>query len=612
MKGRRRPKGNKMNPTYLDYNATTPIDPLVVDALLPWLTEGFGNPSSNHPYGRKAKQAVELARADVARLLGADSSEIVFTSGGTESNNQALIGVALANNNRGRHIITSAIEHPAVLNPLHWLEGQGFTVTYLPVDGTGKIDPEAVRQAVTAETILISVMHANNEVGTIQPLAEISAVARKHGIPLHSDAAQSVGKIPTRVDDLGVDLMTVAGHKLYAPKGIGALYVRSGVSINSYLHGAGHEAGRRAGTENVPYIVALGKALQLAGERLPGEEERILRLRDQFHTILRDLVDGVQLNGHPIDRLPNTLNVSFNGVIGTDLLGQTPEIAASTGSACHDGNGELSGVLKAMGIPRDQGFGAVRFSLGRLSSIDEIERAATIVATKVKELRSTRGGDANKHILDLCRYSGGSIQSKVHWENVYTTKKTDEVSWFQEHAEQSLKIILSCDLSKNAAIIDVGGGASVLADDLVENGYSSLTVLDVSGAALSKTKERLGDKSHAITWLEADITKVELEDGAYNVWHDRAAFHFLTSEEDRIIYVQKVMGSVKKGGHVIIATFAEDGPTQCSGLPVCRYSAIELHAQFGGKFLLIETAKDEHHTPSNAVQKFMYCHFQKM
>lgn len=387
-----------MDPIYLDYNATTPIDPQVIDELLPQLKEGFGNPSSNHPYGQKAKQSVELARARVARLLGADPSEIVFTSGGTESNNQALIGGALANSNRGRHIITSSIEHPAVLNPLHWLEGQGFTVTYLPVDGTGKVDPETVRQAITNETILISIMHANNEVGTIQPLVEISAIARKHGILLHTDAAQSVGKIQTRVDELGVDLLTVAGHKLYAPKGIGALYVRRGVKINSYLHGAGHEGGRRAGTENVPYIVAMGKAMELAGERLELEGERILSLRDHFHTRLRELVDGVELNGHPTERLPNTLNVSFTGVVGANLLAQTPEIAASTGSACHDGSGELSGVLKAMGTSREQGFGAVRFSLSRLSTIDEIDRAAEIVATKVKELRFVRGGVSHNHV----------------------------------------------------------------------------------------------------------------------------------------------------------------------------------------------------------------------
>lgn len=387
-----------MDPVYLDYNATTSVDPLVVAELLPWLSEGFGNPSSNHPYGQRAKQAVEQARSRVASLLGAHPAEIIFTSGGTEANNQALIGVALANSERGRHIITSSIEHPAVLNPLHWLEGQGFTVTYLPVDSSGRVDPETLRQAITGETILVSVMHANNEVGTIQPLAEISAITREHGILLHTDAAQSVGKIPTRVDELGVDLLTIAGHKFYAPKGIGALYVRKGVKIAPYLHGAGHEGGRRAGTENVPYIAALGKAAELAGQRLTSEGERARELRDRFHARLNELVDGVLLNGHPTERLPNTLNISFSGVVGADLLSRIPEIAASTGSACHDGSGELSGVLKAMGVPREQGFGAVRFSLGRLTTAEELERAAELVATRVREIRAIRGGVSHNHV----------------------------------------------------------------------------------------------------------------------------------------------------------------------------------------------------------------------
>jgi cysteine desulfurase len=386
-----------MQPIYLDYNATTPIDPAVVEELLPYLTEEFGNPSSSHPYGKKAKQAVELARTRVAALLGAEPEEIVFTGCGTESNNQALIGTALANRDRGKHIITTAIEHPAVLNPLHWLEGQGFTVTYLPVDGTGLLAPETVRRAITGETILISVMHANNEVGTIQPLAEIGAIAREQGILFHTDAAQSVGKIPTLVDDLRVDLLTVAGHKLYAPKGIGALFIRRGTKINSYLYGAGHEGGRRAGTENVPSIVALGKAAELAAERLPIEGKRLLGLRERFLAGLIDLAGDVELNGHPSERLPNTLNVSFRGVVGADLLARTPEVAASTGSACHDGSGELSGVLQAMGTPREQGFGAIRFSLGRHTTAQEIDRAAELIAVKVRELRAIRCGVSHNH-----------------------------------------------------------------------------------------------------------------------------------------------------------------------------------------------------------------------
>ena len=379
-------------PIYLDYNATTPVDPEVVAELLPYLNEGFGNPSSSHPYGKKAKEAVELARTRMAALLGADPTEIVFTSGGTEANNQALIGAALANSHKGRHIITTAVEHPAVLNPLHWLEGQGFTVTVLPVDGSGRVDPESVREAITGETILISVMHANNEVGTVQPLAEIGAIAREHGVLFHTDAAQSVGKIPTRVDELQVDMLTVAGHKFYAPKGVGALYVRHGVKIDSYLHGAGHEGGRRAGTENVPYIVALGKAAELAAGRLTDGGAQVLALRERFHARLQELLDGVALNGHPTDRLPNTLNVSFKDVVGADLLASIPEIAASTGSACHDSSCELSGVLKAMGLSREQGFGAVRFSLGGQTTEAEVDRAAELVAVQVKQLRSIKGG----------------------------------------------------------------------------------------------------------------------------------------------------------------------------------------------------------------------------
>ncbi len=379
-----------MQPIYLDYNATTPTDPAVVEELLPYLTEVFGNPSSNHPYGKKARGGVELARTRVAALLGCDSTQVIFTSGGTESNNQALIGAAFANSDRGKHIISTSIEHPAVLNPIHWLEGQGFTATFLPVDGTGRVDPETVRLAITSETILISVMHANNEVGTIQPLAEIGKIAREKGILFHTDAAQSVGKIPTLVDDLRVDLLTVAGHKLYAPKGIGALFIRRGTKINSYLHGAGHERGLRAGTENVPYIAALGKAAELAAQRLAADGKRILSLREHFHNGLRELVDGVILNGHPTERLPNTLNVSFLGVAGADLLAKTPEIAASTGSACHDGSAELSGVLKAMEIAPEQGFGAVRFSLGRPTTVKEIERAAEVLAANIGELRALR------------------------------------------------------------------------------------------------------------------------------------------------------------------------------------------------------------------------------
>ena len=381
-------KETHMPPIYLDYNATTPVDPLVVEKLLHYLHERFGNPSSSHEYGREAKDAVETARAQLAALLGAEPSEIIFTSGGTEANNQALIATARANAERGRHIITTEIEHPAVLNPLLWLDEQGFSVTILPTDTYGLIDPAAVERAITPHTTLISVMHANNEVGTIQPLAEIGAIARKQGIAFHTDAAQSVGKIQTRVDELQVDLLTVAGHKFYAPKGVGALYVRKGTAIESYLYGAGHESGRRAGTENVPYIVALGAAAELAQQRIAAGSTGTVALRDRLQSRLQELIDGVELNGHPTERLPNTLNVSFSGVVGAELLEQIPEIAASTGAACHGGISKLSGTLAAMGLSRERNLGAVRFSIGQWTTRDEVDRVVELVAAGVRKFRA--------------------------------------------------------------------------------------------------------------------------------------------------------------------------------------------------------------------------------
>lgn len=380
-----------MNPIYLDYNATTPVDPLVVAVLLPYLTERFGNPSSGHVYGREAKEAVETARAQLAGLLGAKPEEIVFTSGGTEANNQALIATAHARAKNGKHIITTAVEHPAVLKPLLRLEEEGFAVTILPVDRYGMVDPAAVQRAIATETILISVMHANNEVGTLQPIAEIGAIARKFGIPLHTDAAQSVGKVPTLVDELQVDLLSVAGHKLYAPKGVGALYVRTGTAIEPYLLGAGHESGLRAGTENVPYIVALGAAAELARQRMAGGTADIRALRDRLQERLNGAIDGVELNGHPDERLPNTLNVSFAGIVGSELLEATPEIAASTGAACHGGVSVLSGVLLAMGLPRERNLGAVRLTLGHGTTADEVDRAAAVIASRVAALRGAQG-----------------------------------------------------------------------------------------------------------------------------------------------------------------------------------------------------------------------------
>ncbi|PKA40034.1 cysteine desulfurase NifS [Rhizobium sullae] len=361
-----------MTPIYLDYNASTPIDPTVAAAMRPFLDEAFGNPSSGNWASMPAKAALDHARGQVATLLGAAADEIVFTSGGSEANNLAIKGTFFALRHKGEHIITTAIEHPAVLAPCRFLERLGATVTYLPVDRTGRVDPEGVRRAITPHTILISVMHANNEVGTIQPIEEIGAIAREHGIRFHTDAAQSVGKIPTMVDALSVDLLTIAGHKLYAPKGVGALYVRRGVELEPLIHGASHEQGRRAGTESALLAVGLGAACALAQDLAP--MERIRAPRDRFWRTLQDHVgDRVVLNGHVEHRLPNTLNVSFVGMVGADVLAGLDGVAASTGSACHSGRVELSPVLAAMGVPERIGMGAVRFSLGRATTEAEID-----------------------------------------------------------------------------------------------------------------------------------------------------------------------------------------------------------------------------------------------
>lgn len=375
-------------PIYLDYNATTPVLPQVRDALLPFLDTHFGNPSSDHPYGRAAAEAVQRARQQVADLLDCAADEIVFTSGGSESDNWALVGRVWAAGSDRAHIITTVVEHPAVLNTCRFLERRGVAVTYLPVDGTGQVDPDDVRRALRPETVVVSVMHANNEVGTLQPIAEIAAICGEAGVPLHTDAAQSVGKVPTRVDDLGVDMLTIAGHKLYAPKGIGALYVRRGTALEPLIHGAGHEGGRRAGTENVPWMVALGAAAALAHATLETEAARQQTLRDRLQQLLEEKAGGVTLNGHPTDRLPNTLNVRFAGIDGNALLAAVPEVAASTGSACHAGETEPSAVLLAMGIPPAEAVGAVRLSLGRLTTEDEIERAAEALAAGVARLRA--------------------------------------------------------------------------------------------------------------------------------------------------------------------------------------------------------------------------------
>lgn len=376
-------------PIYLDYNATTPIDPAVRDAMLPYLGGLFGNPSSGHAYGKRVKEAVAHAREQVAALIGAAPEEIVFNGGGSESDNHAIIGGALANMDRGRHIITSSIEHPAVLNTCRYLEQRlGFRITYLPVDGDCLVNPDDVHRGIAPDTVLITIMHANNEVGTIEPIAEIGALAREHGILFHTDAAQSCGKIPIDVNGLKVDLLTVAGHKLYAPKGIGALFVRTGAKLDSFIHGAGQEKGRRAGTENVPYIVGLGKACELAGHATSEYATRIKELRDRLRArVISGLGEGsVQVNGHAENRLPNTLNISFRGIVGEELLQHIPEIAASTGAACHAGSTEPSGVLVEMGVDRKSALGALRLTLGLPTTREEVDTAGDLIAERAKEL----------------------------------------------------------------------------------------------------------------------------------------------------------------------------------------------------------------------------------
>ncbi len=367
---------------YLDYNASTPIAPEAVEAMQPFLTEHYGNPSSLHWAGIPVRDAVGLARTQVADLLGCAPEEVVFTSGGSEANNHALKGVFFANREKGNHIITTAVEHPAIHNPCRFLEQHGAKVTVLPVDRFGRADPDDVRRAVGPETILITVMHANNEVGTIQPIAEIAAIARHAGVLFHTDAAQSVGKIPTNVDELGVDLLSVAGHKLYAPKGIGALFIREETTIGPFIHGAGHEMGRRAGTENVLLAVALGAACGIA-HRWIGMPQ-VQTLRNRFWDRLQEnFGQGVTLNGHLTERLPNTLNVNFSGRIGAEILANLPWVAASTGSACHSGSVTLSYVLAAMGVPLEVGTGAIRFSLGRATEWEELEEVLNGLRTSL-------------------------------------------------------------------------------------------------------------------------------------------------------------------------------------------------------------------------------------
>jgi cysteine desulfurase len=401
-----------METIYLDYNATTRIDPAVAAEMKPYLADYFGNPSSIHEFGAQTKLAVEKARKQIADFLGCNVNEIIFTSGGTESNNHAIKGIAFALGTKGKHIITSSIEHPSVLEVCHYLEEKGFEITYLPVDESGLVNPLDLEKAILPQTILVSIMHANNEVGTIQPIREISRITRKHGIILHSDAAQSCGKIVVDVEDLGVDLLTIAGHKLYGPKGIGALYIRQGICIEKLMHGADHEMNRRAGTENVMEIVGLGKACEIAlsNQHSALSNNKIQELRELLFQGIIDEIPEIRLNGHPEFRLPNTLSISFPGVEAARLLVEMRGIAASAGAACHSDRTDISTVLTAMKIPMQYAIGTIRFSLGRMTTEQEIQKAIPIITGSYKNLIDSQ------HTVSGLRYpeSGVKLTQYTH------------------------------------------------------------------------------------------------------------------------------------------------------------------------------------------------------
>ena len=376
-------------PVYLDYNATTPHAPEVIEAMRPFFEEEFGNPSSSHFYGSKPKQAVIKAREQIASLLNCEPQEIIFTSGGTESNNFAIKGCAQALRDKGNHIITSQIEHPAVLEVCDFLETIGFEITCLPVDEVGLVQLEDIEAAIRKETTLISIMHANNEVGTIQPITEIAELAKKNDIILHTDAAQSVGKIPVDVNRLGVDLLSIAGHKVYAPKGVGALFIRQGLAPAKLMHGAGQEMAIRPGTENVLEIVGLGMACEIARRDLEKNMAHLQAMRDRLFEGIKKECDPVKPNGHPQKRLPNTLSISFLGLEANRILDAIEtEVAASAGAACHSDTVQISDVLKAMNVPLEWAKGTLRLTTGRMTTEGDIDKAIQVICKAVKELRT--------------------------------------------------------------------------------------------------------------------------------------------------------------------------------------------------------------------------------
>ena len=392
-----------MEAIYLDYNATTPVAPEVAEEMMPYISEYFGNPSSLHSYGVQTRTAIEKARSRVAGLINCEPSEIIFTSGGTESNNYAIKGIAYRYRDRGKHIITSSVEHPAVHEVCRYLEKSGFELSYLPVDEYGRVEPASVEDAIRHNTILVSIMHANNEVGTIQPVEKIAAIARAHNIFFHTDAAQSVGKIKTDVREMGVDLLSIAGHKIYAPKGIGALYIRSGVELEKLMHGADHEQNLRAGTENVLEIVGLGKACELAYHNLSKYQGVYRKTRDYLQELLTETLPDTRINGHPEERLPNTLSVSFPGVEANTLISRLEKVAASAGAACHAESIDVSEVLRAMNIPLEYAMGTIRFSTGRETSMEDIKRASAEITGTASSLMRGKKRPADKTVENTGR-----------------------------------------------------------------------------------------------------------------------------------------------------------------------------------------------------------------
>ncbi|MCK5822751.1 MAG: selenide, water dikinase SelD [Bacteroidales bacterium] len=447
-------------PIYLDYNATTPIDPEVADAMKPFLAEYFGNPSSSHSYGIKTKIAVENARKQLAELINCNNSEIIFTSGGTESNNYAIKGIALANQHKGNHIITTQIEHPAVIEVCKYLEKNGFSVTYVPVDEYGLVHVEEIKKAITSKTILISVMHANNEVGTIQPISEIATLAKQNDIIFHSDASQSIGKIQTDVKKMGVDLMAIAGHKFYAPKGIGALFIKQGVKLEKLIHGANHEQNLRAGTENVLEVVGIGKAAEIAKRDFENNFSHMETLREKLFEGLKENLENIKLNGHPTKRLPNTLSLSFPNVEANTLLSEiTDDVAASAGAACHTDDITISATLQAMIIPLKYAMGTIRFSTGRFLKSTDVDKAIDIITKAVKRLNPTETQtvkNSEEKEIKLTHYTQGlGCACKLRPQELEKILKKIPVS-------QNANVLVGTDTTDDAAIYKIDNDKAIV------------------------------------------------------------------------------------------------------------------------------------------------------